>query len=111
ENGKERQMAFTVDGAPLMLFAPIFRLSPDTSSMIVLAPLKTVPVNWAQYHARSSSFAIDPSSGNTVAEDNPWKLERFLIIHLKTGKAMPLVDAPAGRGLSYLAKTKIIWSP
>lgn len=110
KNGRELPTSWTLGGTPLRLFAPIFRLSPDGSSIVLLAPMKNIPASWAQYRARSPLFAIDPSSSYKVAEDNAWKLERFVIIQLKTGKTTPLVDAPAGRGLSYLAATKIIWS-
>lgn len=109
-SGRELPIAFTLNSSPLKLFAPVFRLSPREDSLIALAPVKKIPPAWAQYQARTPYFSLDPRSHYQTADENPWKTEEFVLADLATGVASVLVDAPAGRGLSYLAATNVIWA-
>ena len=109
--GHEISLSITWLGTPLRLFAPVFRLSPDGRSLVALAPVKSVPPDWARYHAQYPYFSIDPTNKYHVAEKNPAKLEEFILVNLENGDATALVDAPAGRALSYLAASDIKWAP
>jgi Prolyl oligopeptidase family len=50
-----------------------------------------------------------PGDARAVAEDNFERPFQFVVVDLRTGLATPLVDAPAGVTLGYIAATRAIW--
>jgi hypothetical protein len=110
--GKESPVTFASDNGPIRLFAPIFRLSPDAKYLIALVPVKKIPHSWLCYRPRFSdqTYRLNPDSGWTTADENPNKAEEYVLIDLSTGQTVPILNAPAGRGLGYSAPSMIIWS-
>lgn len=110
--GKEMAVDFTMEGRPLKLFAPCLSLSPDTKSLITVAPIYVIPKTWEQYEPAFEEFRlkggpVEEKSLSTV--DSYWRPEQFVIVNLETGTVSPLVDAPAGRDMGHGAPTEAFW--
>lgn len=116
--GAELPVAFRFQDRPLKLFpaswslAPPLAIAPDEGSLITVAPVPEVPAGWDAYPPLPSMgiSRLMPGDPRAVVEDNPFKPLQFVRIDLRTGEASPLVDAPAGRNLGYLAPTQAFWT-
>lgn len=111
-NGREVQTSFTMDGRPLRLFSPTLSLSPDGKSLITVAPVHRIPATWAAYQPafdHMESLNLKPDNQYALADENPWKASQYVIVDLNTGVATPIVEAPAGRALGYVAATRAFW--
>ena len=110
-NGKEAPVSFRWDDKQLRLFIPTLSLSPDGRWLVTVAPVTKIPVAWGEYEPNSKwdVLRLRPDNAYAVAEENPWKASQYVLIDLETGVVSPLVDAPAGRGLIFLAPTKAFW--
>jgi len=110
-NGKEAPLAFGSGNARLRLFIPTLLLSPDGRWLITVAPVRRIPSEWEDYEPNSKwdVLRLRPDNAYAVAEENPWKASQYVLVDLETGDVSPLVDAPAGRGLIFLAPTKAFW--
>jgi dienelactone hydrolase len=116
--GAELPVSFRFRDRPLRLFppswslAPPLAIAPDGSSLITVAPVPEVPAGWDAYPPQPSMGIprLTPGDPRAVAEDNPSKPLEFVRVDLRTGEASPLVDAPAGRNLGYLAPTQAFWT-
>jgi hypothetical protein len=110
-------LRFNFRGRPLKLFpaswslAPPLAIAPDESALITVAPVPEIPAGWDAYTPQPSmgSPRLVPGDPQAVAEDNFFKPLQFVRVDLRTGETSPLVDAPAGRGLGYLAPTQAYW--
>jgi hypothetical protein len=110
-NGKEAPISFRSGDRRLRLFIPTLSLSPDGRWLITVAPVRTIARAWEDYEPNSKwdVLRLRPENAYAVAEENPWKASQYVLVDLKTGNISPLVDAPAGRGLIFLAPTKAFW--
>jgi len=112
--GRDLTTLFTFNGRPLKLFFPVLSLSPDGKSLITIAPVPTIPLEWKTYQPRFGyeNLRLDPANSFAIDPENAWKPSEFVKIDLKTGIATPLLGAPAGRSLFHIfAPTKAMWSP
>ena len=88
-------------------------LSPDQDSLITIAPVDKIPPEWADYQPRSGYefLKLTPDNKAAFEKDNDWKPSVFVRVDLRTGIAVPILDAPAARSLAYIfAPVKITWS-
>ncbi len=116
--GSELPIAFRFQGRPLKLFpaswslAPTLAIAPDEGSLITVAPVAEVPAGWDAYPPQPwmEATRLVPGDPKATAEDNFFKPLQFVRVDLRTGEASPLVDAPAGRNLGYLAPTQAFWT-
>jgi dipeptidyl aminopeptidase/acylaminoacyl peptidase len=111
-HGQELAAPFIFAGQPLRLFIPSLSLSPDGKYLITVAPVKALPAAWARYEPAvhdDLTRRLDPSNKYALDETNPWKASQYVLIDINNGSVSPLVDAPAGRGLVYVAPTKALW--
>ena len=110
-NGKEVPVTFRSGTAQLRLFIPTLSLSPDGRWLITVAPVSRIPREWEAYEPNSKwdVLRLRPENAYAVADENPWKASQYVLIDLESGNVSPVVDAPAGRGLIFLAPTKAFW--
>ncbi|PYQ62047.1 MAG: hypothetical protein DMF53_13960, partial [Acidobacteria bacterium] len=116
--GSELPVTFRFRGRPLRLFpaswslAPPLAIAPDESSLITVAPVPEVPAGWDAYPPQPSMGIprLVPGDPRAVADENFAKPLQFVRVDLQTGEASPLVDAPAGRNLGYIAPTQAFWT-
>lgn len=112
-HGREVITSFTMDGRPLTLFFPVLSLAPDEASLVTVAPVHIIPAEWAAYQPwfGYEDLKLTPDNKWALAEDNAWKAAQTVRIDLRTGIASPVLDAPAGRSLFFIAApTEVIWS-
>lgn len=109
--GKEVAVSFRSDDRLLRLFIPTLALSPNGRWLITVAPVHSLPADWQDYEPNSKWDALRLRSGNTyaMADENPWKASQYVLVNLDTGVVSPLVNAPAGRGLIFVAPTRAFW--
>jgi prolyl oligopeptidase family protein len=116
--GSELPVTFRFQGRPLRLFpaswslAPPLAIAPDGGSLITVAPVPEVPAGWDAYPPQPSMGIprLVPGDPRAVADDNFAKPLQFVRVDLRTGEASPLVEAPAGRNLGYIAPTQAFWT-
>ena len=110
-NGKEVPVTFRSEDKPLRLFIPTLALSPDGRWLITVAPVHKLPNEWREYEPNSKwdALRLRPENTYAVADENPWKASQYVLVDLETGLVSPLLDAPAGRGLIFVAPTKAFW--
>jgi len=110
-NGKELPVTFRTGDGQLRLFIPTLSLSPDGRWLITVAPVGKIPSGWEAYEPNSKWDVLRLRQDNAyaVADENPWKASQYVLIDVQSGDVSPLVDAPAGRGLIFLAPTKAFW--
>jgi dipeptidyl aminopeptidase/acylaminoacyl peptidase len=110
-NGKELPVTFRSGEGRLRLFIPTLSLSPDGRWLITVAPVLRIPSGWEAYEPNSKwdVLRLRPDNTYAVADENPWKASQYVLIDVQSGDVSPLVDAPAGRGLIFLAPTKAFW--
>lgn len=116
--GAELPLDFRLRGKPLRLGtagwteAPLLAISPDGGSLITLAPVPEIPAGWDAYAPQPvmGTHRLVPGDPRAVAEDNFERPFQFVAVDLRTGLATPLVDAPAGTTLGYIAPTRAIWT-
>lgn len=108
-NGHNAKVAYSLNGRPLQLFRPVFRISPDEQSLIAVAPIERIPDSWTRYRSAGYEAQLRPNDPWSVATENWNKAEQFVLVDLRNGLSLPLVNAPAGRGLNYMAPTKVFW--
>jgi len=109
--GKEIPSHFTIQGEPLHLFTPTLTLSPDAKFLITVAPVREIPKQWEQYRPvyeewRLRAGPVKDMTGSIVNDRRP---EQYVAVNLVTGIVSPLIDAPAGRDLGYVAPTEAFW--
>jgi hypothetical protein len=115
--GAELPLDFRLRGKPLRLgtaaltTAPPLVISPDGNFLITLAPVPEVPAGWDAYPPQPvmGSHRLQPGDLRAVAEDNFERPFQFVLVDLRTGQATPLVDAPAGITLGYIAPSTARW--
>jgi hypothetical protein len=117
-HGAELPLDFRLRGKPLRLgtagwtAAPPLAVSPDGNFLITLAPVPEIPAGWDAYAPQPmwGTHRLAPGDPRAVAEDNYERPFQFVLVDLRTGLTTPLVDAPAGITLGYLAPTRAIWT-
>jgi len=113
KKGREMPVMFTINGRPLKIYNPVLSLSPEGTSLITVAPVITIPMQWRAYKSpwpELNWFELTPEHDtHSLDEKNPRKASQYVIADLTTGAVTPLVDAPAGRGLYYQAPTTAFW--
>ncbi len=109
--GREIPLSFAFNGKPLKLFIPTLSLSPNGESLITVAPVSQIPINWGGYEPwyKEDFLYLKPGNTYALADDNLWKASQFVLVNLRSGAVSALVDAPAGRGLAFRAPTKAMW--
>jgi hypothetical protein len=110
-NGRDLPLEFSSEDRPLELFAPILALSPDSRSLITIAPAAVVPSHWEQYRTpfEDRHLKAGPTQGLTDRLSS-WRPEQFAMVNLTTGRVSPVLDAPAGRDLGYAdTPNKTFW--
>jgi hypothetical protein len=110
-NGSDLNLEFSSEGGPLELFAPVLSLSPDSKSLITIAPVAVVPSYWEEYRTpfedRHLKAGATQSFTDRLSFSRP---EQFVKVNLTTGKLSPVLDAPAGRDLGYAdTPNKAFW--
>jgi hypothetical protein len=116
-NGREVGTSFTLRGKPLRLLPSVYSLypplslSPDGNSLITVAPVAEILPSWSSYQPGLGleSFRLKPGDKSALADENPFKPKQFVVVDLRNGRATPLVDAPAGLSLNYIAPAKAFW--
>jgi dipeptidyl aminopeptidase/acylaminoacyl peptidase len=109
---QEVPLSFTMAGKPLKIFIPTLSLSPDGRFLITVAPVGEIPASWRNYEPAvhdDPTLRLSPDNKYALAAENPWKASQYVIVDTQSGVASPLVDAPAGRGLVYVAPTRAFW--
>lgn len=95
--------------SPMWSLAPPLSLSPDGSSLITLARVSRIPPDWTSYAPGPIGFAPFKPKEN-ISEDDEDVPSQFVLIDIRTGDVSPLVDAPEGGALGYLAPRQAFWS-
>lgn len=110
-NSRELTTSFRTTHKPLVLFAPTLSLSPDGKTLITVAPVHEIPHDWELYRpwVDRDSQRLKPGTNFYLSGTNSRRAEEYVMINLDTGVVSPLVNAPAGRVLQYLAPTKSFW--
>ena len=101
QNGKEVPARFTMLDRPLQLFIPTLALSPDGRSLITVALVHDVPIEWERYQPSYEQYRlkVGPFLEDSLRNDSVPIPEQYVTVDLKTGVASPLIAAPAGRDL------------
>jgi len=103
--------------APLRLFRPVWStalplsIAPDGNTVITVAPVARVPESWAADEPWEfpEQLRLRPGDALQTDERNDLKPMQFVAVDLTSGRAVPLLDAPAGASLDYFAPLKIFW--
>jgi dipeptidyl aminopeptidase/acylaminoacyl peptidase len=111
KKGKDLPLEFSSEGRPLELFAPVLSLSPDSRSLITIAPVAVIPSYWEQYRTPFEDRHLKTGPTQTLRDRlSFWRPEQFVTVNLTTGKVAPVLDAPAGRDLGYAdTPNKTFW--
>ena len=73
--------------------------------------MATVPVAWESYEpAKGYEHSRLRSSDPRLTGANLYRPKRYVLVDLKTGKRVPLIDAPNGYALAYAEKNRVAWS-
>jgi predicted esterase len=106
---------YTETDVPLLLSLFPFQLSTDGQEVAVADPVQSVPQAWRRYDPEGAyeHFRLDPNDPTITKSDNgALRPRRYVLINLKTGKSVPLVDAPNARSLGYVSDLSLVaWAP
>jgi dipeptidyl aminopeptidase/acylaminoacyl peptidase len=116
-HGQELPVSFAMKGKPLRLFpptwslAPPLSLSPDGKFLITVSPANEIPEVWSLYKpaAGMKSRRINADANRHTGDRDPYQPLQFVLVELSSGKVSPLVDAPDGRSLGYVAPVEAFW--
>jgi hypothetical protein len=99
--------------AELQHYQDVLSLSHDGRFAIRLEPVTDVPGSWVRYTPASGSegLRIDSKDFRFTSPFNKFRLERYVLIHLDTGRAVPLLDGPNAFTLGYNDANQAVWSP
>jgi len=98
--------------AELQHYQDVLSLSPDGRFAIRLEPVTEVPRSWERYEPASGSEGsrIDSKDSRFTSPFNKFRLERYALIHLGSGRTVPLLGGPNAFTLAYNDANQAVWS-
>jgi len=88
----------------------ILSVSPNDRSLVVLLPVRQVPIAWGLFEPEFSYLRINPQDSNVTGQFNTMRPSEYTLIDINTGHVTPLVNAPNGWSLGYAHNNGVVWS-
>lgn len=117
EGDAPQRVMNTATGRALILFDEGLStptLAPDGNTVLTALAVNEVPKEWERLYpapATLSSYSIRAGVQNLGALNGSRLVSRYVLIDLRNGKILPLVDAPTGRSAAWFSSAAAAWSP
>lgn len=94
---------------PIPEWSPL-SLSPDGQRVVVLLPVRSVPVSWEAYEPALASLKLRSNTSELAQEFAAVLPTQYALINLTSHESVPLVNAPNGYLLGYGSRNLAVWS-
>ncbi|MGC2697359.1 MAG: hypothetical protein WA738_16355 [Candidatus Angelobacter sp.] len=98
-------------GVPISLTnSQALSISPDASYAIVTGYVNHVPKEWEDYEPAIANMQFAADQVNTYPKITTYRPQQYVLINLKTGELLPMLDAPVGWSAGYFQDAlKVVW--
>lgn len=104
---------YSVREQTFLSFSFPFALSPKGDLLIDVEPVAQIPKEWEKYTPASGyeHTRYRSDDAHLISSANLLQVKEYTLVDLRTGRRVPLVNAPNSRTLDYADKNFLFWTP